>query len=1245
MRIVRGPASVLRDEMVVAVHPPLSPFVDAAWRRRSSYFTGRAVSHLALSADQEERAGRLAAFGQGLCHGVVQGLEVDLVTTGSAPELRVGPGFGLAITGEDVALTRELKLPLASVPVWPDGSTPALGSTGVFALVLEPVEEERTSGADPTDPCELDPSNYSYEDRVRVDAARLWRLPLDLGVAPAPRFRNELVSAIFELERTHPVWQLPWLEPGVPIALVAWAPGQPMFADRFAVSRPGGGPRAPRQVARKAGRAPLWRARVEQFVAELGSVSLPDLKSEGLSSRFRFLPPIAALPPDALVVRTSGADLPLDDLLPVAWSVRALPVPLESLDDVFEASASLEPLDVEAEEQVEVLVPVPGAWFDPRLLVTEVVGVEFYEAVYKFRIRLLRSLQARGTQPLSGTARRHDFAIERLLTGRSKTYEPDTDTVAGETQEPTKPDGVPVYNVSIPVEDLSKELSNELDALRGELTSELSAAELDDLIGKLGKPVGERPTPLDSGRAFPDEFAGLGLDGFIAKLAERLEQADDRLDVNFLRLHSDVYRIKQHVAGNTAGTQLATSPALADIARSVLAAPTTTALKEFATAIKGTVRELDAETAPSDAPATTFSLMAAPVTATMALWTPTFIAAPVAAPAPAPSTPLMLAPEREVFRVRPLSENLMINVLGSTNFPLEESPPPAISFKKNIKERFAAPPAPESHRFAVESKVGALRLIADIHEKLGLPLAGLSFPGFRTSTAEETRTVEQLLASNRALIAEVASGKHDGPNGDDESAFYAAGARALEDAVALMRLVEGRLAVYKRTQQRCSDARTRIAALVPRSTLQLGRLEESIAEARHDVRVGELLTAEEEKRVQALNTRRDDVVQKHVPYLLLRRPRVWEGSEAFASYALEAGTVVDPLPSCREGNFEAPDQLREMVDLFADAPVGWFPNVRPQLDLLNRMDSINQTLQHAVLRSRAEQPVFRAAFSGEAISSTPLGQRIQNVFTARFSAVRQSRPEIASLDVTSVLQASWSSARRQAERIVSLGDLIDAKHGRQDASRAAAAELEDLYRVAACLFGHFRDVPPAIRLAWAERYSQFDSPPDFRRLEGLERFQELERHDRRELQLLVDWLFQRIDQSVPDAIGLMNDLVRVALLLSSHAPVNQIVEADVAPNQTASVGGSVRILVDVSRVRVGMHVSLLGQSAGQIVGRGLVSDVGAGGASVKIVSTTSVQIAPLRAQLSEPARHAAELHGAALEVGAAGLFEVRSSRG
>ena len=58
-----------------------------------------------------------------------------------------------------------------------------------------------------------------------------------------------------------------------------------------------------------------------------------------------------------------------------------------------------------------------------------------------------------------------------------------------------------------------------------------------------------------------------GVDGFITYLKARADRADDLVDYGFIKVQTDVYRVRQLVLGTTAATRLAISPALATIAQ------------------------------------------------------------------------------------------------------------------------------------------------------------------------------------------------------------------------------------------------------------------------------------------------------------------------------------------------------------------------------------------------------------------------------------------------------------------------------------------------------------------------------------------------------------------------------------------------------------------------------------------------------------------------------------------------------
>jgi hypothetical protein len=190
---------------------------------------------------------------------------------------------------------------------------------------------------------------------------------------------------------------------------------------------------------------------------------------------------------------------------------------------------------------------------------------------------------------------------------------------------------------------------------------------------------------------------------------------------------------------------------------------------------------------------------------------------------------------------------------------------------------------------------------------------------------------------------------------------------------------------------------------------------------------------------------------------------------------------------------------------------------------------------------------------------------------------------------------------------ISLGDLIDSTHGRIDVSQQATRDLNQITHVASCLYESFGRVLPEVRLAWAERLSQFDAPLNLRNLSDLPRWGEkmpdgedlIPFVERREMQTLVDWLYQRVDPLNQDAVSIMHDLIRVCILLASHAPVKQIINGHVHQPVTVRPGSVFDLKVDVSKIRVGMSVLI--QAANNLAVDAVVDDLSAERAAARVL--------------------------------------------
>src|SRR5215469_1387037 len=114
-------ATQIRDflpgEDLLAIEPEIRQQVDAYWLQRLSMFTGRTLSQTALQNEQAYRAGRLNLLGQAVTQGTVTGLELSFDLSAAPPVLTVSSGYGIAASGQDVALMRPMSTTLSGLAV------------------------------------------------------------------------------------------------------------------------------------------------------------------------------------------------------------------------------------------------------------------------------------------------------------------------------------------------------------------------------------------------------------------------------------------------------------------------------------------------------------------------------------------------------------------------------------------------------------------------------------------------------------------------------------------------------------------------------------------------------------------------------------------------------------------------------------------------------------------------------------------------------------------------------------------------------------------------------------------------------------------------------------------------------------------------------------------------------------------------------------------------------------------------
>ncbi len=694
-----------------------------------------------------------------------------------------------------------------------------------------------------------------------------------------------------------------------------------------------------------------------------------------------------------------------------------------------------------------------------------------------------------------------------------------------------------------------------------------------------------------------------GLEGFMAFLRARIDRADDITDFGFTHMQVDLHRIRQMMMTTSDAARLSTSPALAAIAKSDSAVNVQTQIKEFIGRIKQPA--LTKLQAPAQAPAA----VARSVTASAAFASMNFAAT--------------------VSNVQLVQQKSQMTLFKAPSAPINivyANPVVGLSPVRTVAvaDRLKQPPSTEARDFALANRQRTVLEVLKLLETFtaedggttpallkdfkvrGLPEdpfleAGTTERPLSDFLTNDTLKTRLLSPPPPALPAATGAQKVE----PDEALLFTQTVALSENTIAILRQLEGRLTAYRSALTRCEQALAALQGHIRSADMRLRQADDRLAEARHDVGVARALLEEEKARVDAVNARRTRVLAEEVQYLAFVRPR--ESSNLLASprRVLDPGLLEAPVPACLREHDDVPDELDEMLKVLREAPAAHFVGAPAILQKIDRPELLLRTLQSAQLRStvitQRVMPTFNAA-AGQ------LGVHIGQMLVRQTQAIAVRAQAVQRLDIQRLSANSWQSVQREAQAVISLGDIIDGDHGKGEVSRRASELFERIAGVCACLHAEFSGVLPAVRLEWAEVMSQFDEAPNLRNLGGLPRWSSIGYVDRRQMQAYVDFLFDQVPPENEAAVALINDVVRMALLLASHAPVGRIVAGRMPRPVTAvRVGSRIPLTaLDNSRLRVGMQAMIY--KGNTLMARAMVEDVGQGEVSARLVHTSSVQI-------------------------------------
>jgi len=1223
---IRQISDSLSGEHLLSTVPKLAPNIDPPWHRRLNLFTGRSLSDLALQAEQRSRAGHLAMLGGSLSSGVVAGLPVTVEKgVRDAPDrLHIGVGSGITAEGEEIILSQAMLVDIAAL------SKQESTKMQVQILLLQPVTV-LTREANRAD-CEDDETNIAFEDRQLIDGVRLklydWDamvpFPMVTNATSLSLWRNQLAYSLFnqELQLNELGLRMPWEIIGLPIALLGLDTtlNKVLFADSYAVVRQGGRPRMRSPLVPNSGNEFIWQARVQQFTEQFAETTFQSLDRAAISEYFRYLPPVGLLPANAV-------DWTLQQSLffPANYSIRARALPLEELDKVIESSASLMPLMLDRPEQVDLIVPIPQAYYEPNILRQETVNPIFAQTRQQLlqhrtewlgRRKWNRDRLALISQSTTGKA----IAFEPDDQGEVTTFDslnltpPELDYEVNASkqvtlleqlrqdlrnQTPLDQDAVVVTNwtatISIP-ENLRQKVSfsteNKLLTVKGVLLE----SERDTLIAlspndrtAIGNLFQQSQDNNDLEQLNSQSTNFKGIVNFVQFLESKVAQADDAIEFSFLQVRTDMYRVRQFVLGTEKASLLATSPTLAEIATRDSAAATQKDLQQFFEQAKGKVTTktplaVSAESQKVADTARPAQAISQPLAQQAFLSAPTSIASAKAMQINERSAALIASSSLNVSRALDLATRVksVDFTPASEIFKQRITPADVISQSPiigqaqqsiSVGDRLSQSPALQAQAYTVANRKTSLENIA----KVGI-FKDVVIPGNNLSFGQV-----QSLPPNTDVTPQ-----------SDQFDYISSGIKTLDNTVAALRLAEGRVQAYRNAIALCQNAIINLQITSQQISQRLQVIEGELTEVRHDLSVTQALENEETERINKINARRQKVLNEHVPFLAFHRPRVANLLINSPAIYVNPASTVDPVPACLNSHPNVPEELRDMINLLRHAPVKWFVALPPVVDQLNTLELLHRAFDSAQQRF-ISPPIISIA------NTQGLGQSINRALQANRQALVQKRQEVINISsITSKLRpTTWQDGRNQANTVLTLGDLIDGNHRRSTVSRQATRLLDQMAQVAACLYDRFNDVPATIRLDWAQRFSEFDDPIDLRSLASLPSWSAISVLDRRDLQTLADWLYQQMERSEPAAIAFLNDLIRISILLASHAPVRQIISGNVIKPIPARIDNRIELTVNHTQINIGMTV-LLHSATHEVIAHAIVENLTQGQATAKI---------------------------------------------
>ena len=546
---------------------------------------------------------------------------------------------------------------------------------------------------------------------------------------------------------------------------------------------------------------------------------------------------------------------------------------------------------------------------------------------------------------------------------------------------------------------------------------------------------------------------------------------------------------------------------------------------------------------------------------------------------------------------------------------IEDAQPITGFTEKNVTvaDRLANPPAQNAHQFAQAGTRDLIQRLIALNPKdgpfTGVNLRDVLISGYSKGLPEGAVTVVAAATSPASLGDMIDRGGPDntsfkitdnqvpaaGATIPDQSNFFYRAVSAVDNNVIILRRIEARIAQYKQLADEASALLNQLTTWQSQADARLAVLDGEIINAKHHVAVAQSLKTDEVNRIDAVNAKRQAIL-KQVEVVVYHRPRLTDRftllpTTKASSVGLD-GVLHVPLRELET----VPQEMTQMVQNFRAAPLSWFPALDGVPQFFDRPILLMTAFNHIRMRASApilidnEFPLSNGKFQGAASSMIKM-QAARNLGWRRVGLQLDSNL----IDVEGI-----AACHRRLRHAATLGDMIDGGHGSAKVSGHAARQLERLTKAAESLYASFADTSAVLRLSWAEALLEDNGQASFRALHTLPGWLSIDVDLKREQQGLVDLLYQQVHSDNAEAVTAINRLILVALLISAHAPVSQLISARMVRPIFALPGVIFDLTLDVSKVRIGMPL-IVQNRPGEISARAIIDDIVGGQVRARIL--------------------------------------------